>query len=197
VADERSPPAGTVDWPQAHRRVQRLGQRLDAQPDPALLARRAQLLAATPPAATAAEIRPYVAYRRGGGRYAVPLAQAGEAIAMRGLFRLPCTPAHILGLALHKGQPVPAIELSWFLDDLELPANPPARLLVADVAAAAFALAADVIEGVRPVDMRVLAAGRRPFVAGITGDMLTLLDLDVLAGDARFVVNEEVGGRAG
>jgi chemotaxis signal transduction protein len=193
-----------VDWGMARLRLDRLARSLDdeARHDAAVMQRRAARLAKPPAPAAAADTAGFVVFRRGRGRFGAPLAQVRETPALRTLLRVPAVPPHILGLALAKGQPLPVVELGWFLDE-GMPVEAPAAMLVAELPGLQFALAADRIEGVAMVRRGAAAAALqhigkvRPFVLGITEDMLTLVDLEALAGDARFVVNDEVGGRAG
>lgn len=192
-----------IDWSASRARLDDLARRLSdtAGRDAAILTARAARLAEAP-GEVDADRAAFVVFRRGDARFAVPLAQARETPAVRTLLPLPCVPPHIRGLALAKGQLLPVVELSWFVE-APIPRDVPALFLVAEVPGQEFALAADEIEGVR--DLRPLAAAAalrgigkvRPFVSGITEEMVTMVDLSALAMDARFVVNDEVGGKAG
>ncbi|MGE0714515.1 MAG: chemotaxis protein CheW [Alphaproteobacteria bacterium] len=192
-----------IDWAAARARLDLLARRLEGggPGDAAILRQRAARLA-RPRAAPAAGGSPYVVFRRGAGRFAVPLAQVRETPVLRALRPVPGVPPHIAGLALVASRPLPVVELGWFLE-AGIPAAAPTVLVVAEMSTHAFALAADRIEGVSDLPTEAAAAALRrtamirAFVAGITDDMVTIIDLEALAADSRFVVNDEVGGREG
>ncbi|MCS0502266.1 chemotaxis protein CheW [Ancylobacter mangrovi] len=201
-ATSRAASTGGVDWRAAEERLARLADALHGRrrDEAELLRRRAARLAARPADAPAGNERPYLAFRRGEDRIAIAMEALREAVRPRSVLPLPGVPPHIRGVVLNRGEVVPVVEAGWFLDPDLVQAEAPALLLVVEAGGTRFALAADLLDEVRSLDpsaggAAMHASGRLPpFVVGLADDLLNIVDLDLLAADARFRVQEEVGG---
>ncbi|QIB34543.1 chemotaxis protein CheW [Ancylobacter pratisalsi] len=194
--------APTVDWSRARHMLTRLSAAVEGRgrDENAILRQRAARLATPPPVAEDGRARPYIAFRRGEDRMAVALTALQEVVRPRSVLNLPGVSPHICGVAFNRGEVVAVAEIGWFLAPDSLPTAAPALLLIVEASGMRFALAADVLEGIHSLDplsgsAAMQASGRMPpFVAGLTGDLLTMIDLELLVADARFRIQGEVGG---
>jgi len=129
-------------------------------------------------------------------RYGVDILQVQTIQALSGLARLPGLPAFWAGLVNLRSRLYPVLNLRRYL---ALPGQPAEGGKVVLVTAAKLSVALwvdDVLEIRRvrldeigaPLADTATAAQRGPGVRGITADLLVVLDLDVLLGDSRLVV---------
>ncbi|MFC3228119.1 chemotaxis protein CheW [Marinibaculum pumilum] len=181
------------DWEAAHSRVDRLGSQLVERPDdsPILRRRAASLAAPIEDGAARPGLGAHLVYARGGVRYGIPGGQCSEAMRLKTLLELPGAPAFLSGVMLHRGEMVAVVDVGWFLGLGHTP-HAPRFGVVAQVPGFHFALAADVVEGVRQLHRGdAEAAHRAAFVQCISEDLVSVLDLEMLKADAAFQVDQE------
>jgi purine-binding chemotaxis protein CheW len=182
------------------------GAALDA-PSPAeikriLMERASHLSAPVQEAPTEGVILDVLAFSVGEERYAVETQYVLEAVPLRGLTPVPCTPSFVLGVINHRGHILPVLHLGRFLGrflDAPGPEIPEAgRVIAAEAGGMTFGLFADSVEGTLQLAERDLglppgsrAAEQPTFLQGVTHDMIAVLDLEALTRDPRILVDAE------
>lgn len=197
----------TFDWQEAYARLERARRALEAGAErppeevARILRERAAALArpleeAVPPA----EVVELLVFSLAGERYGIETAHVLEVVPLRELTPVPCTPPFVLGVVNHRGRILPVLD---FRRLLELAADGVAegsRVVAAEAGGMTFGVYADAVAGTVRVGAHevgppplTLAADRRTWIRGVTGEMVAVLDLDAVARDPRIVVNDEVG----
>ncbi|NPV86996.1 MAG: chemotaxis protein CheW [Anaerolineae bacterium] len=170
-----------------------------AEQNQRILEERARLLAAPlMPDATAPQGLEVVAFRLGAEHYAVPahLAQETQPLCAHHWCRVPAVPPFITGILNLRGRIISIFHLAAFHG---LPAHPPTPsahvLLVRGGEEMELALLSDDTPRLLTIDPHTLqpppAAPARPYLRGVTQDMLILLDLEQLLADPRLVVDDD------
>ena len=197
-----------IDWRQVHARLEETQRRLAATtslpPDTVkrILKGRAEALAKPleDHQAAAAEMLDLLVFSVAGERYAVEMVHVQEVVVLRGLTPVPRTPPFIRGVVNLRGRILPILDLRRLLNlgGGEIPND--ALAVAVEAAGMTFGLHADTVIGtgrVAPpeagppspaVDGRDAA-----LIRGVTADMITVLDLDAVAGDPRILIDEEAG----
>lgn len=164
-----------------------------------ILEERARLLAAPLiPDTTAPQGLEVVAFRLGAEHYAIPSHLAQETQPLRTLHwcRVPGVPPFFTGILNLRGRIVSIFHLAAFHG---LPAHPPVPnahiLLVRGGEEMELALLSDETPRLLTIDPQTLqppaaAAHARPYLRGVTHDMLIVLDLEQLLTDPRLVVDD-------
>jgi purine-binding chemotaxis protein CheW len=116
-----------------------------------------------------------------------------------GITPVPCTPPFVLGAVSHRGRILSVVDFRLLLE----PAAEPARsafVIAVQAGGMQIGLAADEVSGVVRVSPReiapppgVPAGGRERVVRGVTGELVSVLDLEALARHPRLEVRDEVG----
>jgi purine-binding chemotaxis protein CheW len=161
-----------------------------------ILEERAQALARVPAAEAARHEAELVVLALGPERYGVDILQVQTIQALTGLARVPGLPPFWAGLVNLRGRLYPVLNLRRYL---ALPGQPAEDGKVVLVAAANLSVALwvdDVLEIRRvpleqigaPLADAATAAQRGAGVRGVTPDFLVVLDLDILLGDPRLLV---------
>jgi purine-binding chemotaxis protein CheW len=196
--------AGRIDWAQAHERLDRaqraLAEGMERSPEQAqrLLLERAQALARPldDGAETAAELLDVVVFSVAGDRYGVEAHHVVEVLGLSELTRLPCTPAFVLGIVNHRGRVLPIFDLPQLLGSVSGAESGVERtaIVAVDVDGVTFAIAADAIEETARHAARALAVAPGGELSGpirgVTGGLLTVLDLEALAADPRLHIDD-------
>lgn len=193
------------DWQEAHRRLERMRERLEgsaAAPGPGesrvLLRRRAEALARPEGPTTAAGGRLGILVgSRAGLRYGLPMALVTEVIPWDGGTPIPGGPGFLAGIVSHRGRVLPVVDYPWLAG---VPGDErPARGWVAAVAAegVAFGILLEEVEGMVEVAAADLAPPPREgeaewgaAVRGLTPEGIAVLDLAELGRGGRLTVNQ-------
>jgi purine-binding chemotaxis protein CheW len=137
----------------------------------------------------------------GAERYAMEIAHVAEVLPMRDLTPVPCTPSFVLGVTNYRGQILPVLDFRRLLGASGQPGGEEGRIVVTDAGRMRFGILADSVSGVRQVAARaiapppaVLAGDRQVFLAGVTADLVAVLDVEKLVSGKRILVHEEVEG---
>jgi purine-binding chemotaxis protein CheW len=164
-----------------------------------ILEERARHLARAADDGPAGATVPLVELAVGPERVAVPLGHVQEIQPLKGLTPVPGAGPYWAGVVNLRGQLYPVLDLRPYL---RLPADgPPDGGHIVVVAGAGFkaALWAGDVHGLRELPPEQLQApplaadGAPGVVAGVTADLLTVLDLDALLADPRLLLQEEAG----
>jgi purine-binding chemotaxis protein CheW len=161
-----------------------------------VLEERAHVLARVPAAETAANELELVVLALGAERYGIDILQVQSIQPLAGLARVPGLPAFWAGLVNLRGRLYPVLNLRRYLALAGQPAEG-GKVVVVTGGGLNVALWADDVLEIRRVPLDQIgapladaatAAQRGPGVRGVTPDLLVVLDLDVLLGDARLVI---------
>ena len=161
-----------------------------------VLEERARALARVPAAETAGTEIELVVLALGAERYGVNILQVQSFQARPGLARVPGLPAFWAGLVNLRGRLYPVLNLRRYLALAGQPAEG-GKLVVVAGGGLSVALWVDDVLEIRQVPLDQIGAPladaatvaqRGPGVRGVTPDLLVVLDLDVLLGDARLVI---------
>jgi purine-binding chemotaxis protein CheW len=191
------------DWDAARRRLDAwrsalaAGGRLPDADAERLLAERARDLArplVAPPAGGATS--EMLVFSLQPGRYAIPMPHAVEVFALPEFTTLPGAPPFLMGVVPHRGRIVSVVDLRPFFG-LEPAATAGAVAILFSADGMEFAVAIDALEGI--VELRPSSAaapsppaGARPwrFVLATAPPDVTILDLEALAGDPKFLIHD-------
>jgi purine-binding chemotaxis protein CheW len=169
----------------------------EAQRD-AIFARRAEALAATPPADTSVDAFEALVFALGRERYAFPRTQVREVRPPGELTALPGAPAFIAGLVNVRGRIVAVLDLrvlfgarpdSAVVQSLVLVAHP--RGDVAILATGRPSVQMLLTAGMGQLPAGVPAGLDPAYVRGVTPDLVIVLDAEHLLADSRLVVQED------
>jgi purine-binding chemotaxis protein CheW len=161
-----------------------------------VLEERARALARAPKDETASHDAELVVLALGEERYGVDILQVQTIQASAGFTPVPGLPPYWAGLVNLRSRLYPVLNLRRYL---ALPGQPAegGKVVLVEAAGLNVALWVDDVLAVRrvPLDQigapladAVTAAQRGPGVRGVTTDLLVVLDLDVLLGDPRLVI---------
>ena len=161
-----------------------------------VLEERARVLARVPAAETAANEMELVVLALGAERYGIDILQVQSIQPLAKLARVPGLPGFWAGLVNLRGRLYPVLNLRRYL---ALPGEPAegGKVVVAAGGSLDVALWVDNVLEIRRVPLHQIGAPladaatvaqRGPGVRGVTPDLLVVLDLEVLLGDARLVI---------
>jgi purine-binding chemotaxis protein CheW len=173
-------------------------QTFDAEAIQRILQERAEVLGRSSAEVVAVKTVSLVELVIGSERFGVNLQQVHEVQPLRGLTPVPGIGSHWAGVVNLRGRLYPVLDLRPILG-LDA-AAPPAegQIIVVSAAGLEVALwAADGLgvrhvpqEDIQPIPLETGTA--RMIVTGVTADLLTVLDLEVLLSDPGLIVQEEI-----
>lgn len=195
------------DWQQAYAQLDRARRALEGSAERApeeirrILAARAQALARPrEEVRVPTQVLELLVFSLGDQRYAIEMAYVLEAISLRGLTPVPCTPPFVLGVVNYRGQILPVLDLRRLFELVGEGVAEASRVVVVEAGGMRFGVFADAIAGTIRVpteDVAPLPAAvtvdRQVFLRGVTADMVAVLDLGALVREGRIAVNEGVG----
>jgi len=192
-----------VDWRHVHERLEQAGRALGETELPAeaarlLLERRAADLAEPLPEAGApVETLELLVFPRGEETYALDARHVVEVFPLADGTPVPFTPPSVLGVVNHRGRILPVVDVARVLRPASEGAEP-SLVIAVETGEAAFGIVADAMPELvsigtsELVPATELAEQPDGVVRGLTGEMATVLDLDVLARDPRIEVDDEI-----
>jgi purine-binding chemotaxis protein CheW len=168
-----------------------------------ILAERARLLARPPAGAEPEQPLALIECGLGPERYGLRLDAVRELAPLDHFAPLPCTPAHVAGMANLRGTVIPVLDLRPVLGLAPAPPVSGGVMVVISWDRDPCGLLFDRAVGVRTLDEAELlpppsSAGgvQARYLEGATRDGLLLLDLAALAADERLIVTEEPAASA-
>ncbi len=196
-----------MDSQQAHVRLEESRRALEAAanlpPDEVtrILAERAQALARPREVApTPGAVLELLVFSLAGERYGIETFQVLDVLPLRELTPVPCTPPSVLGVINHRGRTLPVLDLRRLFDLAGQEVAEGSRVVAVAAGGMTFGIYTDAVAGTIRVGAHevappavILTSDRQTFLRGVTGEMLAVLDLEVLARDPRIAVNDEVG----
>ncbi|HSB61644.1 MAG TPA: chemotaxis protein CheW [Vicinamibacteria bacterium] len=193
--------ARRFDWDAARARLEAARRALEEGRTPeetrAVLERRARELARPrpePPALT--EWTDMLVFTAGGERYGVEVSRVVEVLPPASPTPLPGMRPLLAGVVSHRGRALAVVDLAGEGAGPGKPGEGEGRpIVVVEAEGADLGLLAEAVSGIARVPARAMAPGAaaRPWIRGTTGDMTSVLDVDVLARHPRILVNEEAG----
>ncbi|MBI5411310.1 MAG: purine-binding chemotaxis protein CheW [Nitrospirae bacterium] len=193
-----------LDWQEAYARLEKARQALEAgrERSPEDVARilkdRARALAKPAEEVQApAEALDLLVFSLAGERYGVETAHVLEVLPLRDPTPVPCVPSFILGVVNHRGRIIAVLDLRRLIELAGQGATEGSHVVVVEAGGMTFGLFADAVSGTIRVGMRdvapppvALPGGGQALIKGVTGAMVSVLDLESLVMDRRIVVNE-------
>lgn len=197
----------TTTWAEAHARLEQAREAIQTSGElppeevARILRNRAQALA-TPPegSAPATKMLQLLVFTLSGERFGIETAHVLEAVSLRELIPVPCTPTFVIGVTHYRGRILTVLDLQPLLN---LPGKDRAAcrtVISVEAGGMTFGIVADtVIETLAVPAHKVapppeaLTGLRRAVTLGMTEELITVLDLGALVQTQEIVVNEEVG----
>jgi len=200
-------PSRSIDWANIYQRLAKAeeaimrGQSQTPEARRTALEARARALAAEPANPNRGPGMEVVEFLLGSSHYAVPASSVREVRPLQELTPLPCTPAFVSGIMSAHGRIIAVVDLKKFLDLPELGLTDLNKVIILQHAAMEFGVLADSIVGGHWLLLADLQSNfsssmqhRASCIRGITPQQLTVLDVQGIASDPAFVVDEEVSG---
>jgi len=200
-------PRPAIDWQEAYARLERARRALETgwerspEETQRILGARARALAKPrEEAPTASEVLDLLIFSLAGERYGIETAHVLEAVPLRELTPVPCTPPLVLGVLNHRGRILPVLDLRRLFELAGRGVPEGSKLVAVEAARMTFGIFVDAVAGTMRVGSHevapppgALAGERQAPIRGVTREMIAVLDLAALARDPRIAVNEEVG----
>jgi purine-binding chemotaxis protein CheW len=198
--------ARVTDWQEAHARLDRARRTMESGGDlpreevARILRDRAKTLAKPLKETTQpTEMVELLVFTLAGERFGIETAHVLEAISLRELIPVPCTPSFVLGVINYRGRILTVLDLRRVLN---LPGEDMAagsKVIAVEAGDGTFGIAADTIAGTLSVPAHKVAPPpealtglRLALTSGMTEELMTVLDLDALARTPEILVNDEV-----
>lgn len=195
----------SIDWPDIHRRLDKVQQVLASGAMPGadevgrILAARARSLAKPVVVSETGDELEVIEFILSGEHYGLEFAFVREVFPISDLTPVPCTPNFVLGIVNVRGEIVSVIDLRKFFELPEAGLTDLNRVIILRSPAMTFGILADAVSGVRSVGRHELQAslptlnGRREdYLLGVTAEPLIVLDAARLLADPRMVVEESI-----
>ena len=196
-----------IDWQQVHTRLEQARLTMEScdesQPEEIarILADRALALAkplndTTP----STEMIDLLVISIGGERFGIETVYALEAISLRELIPVPCTPAFVLGIVNYRGRILTVLDLRSLLGLSGSGVAEGNKVVSVEAGGMTFGIVVDTVAGTISVladkvapPPEALTGLRLALTRGMTEELITILDLDALARAPAILVNEQVG----
>lgn len=201
-----APARASIDWPDIHRRMERLRQAVergwapDAEEAARILRERARALAVAPPDDVATDDLEIVEFVLGDEHYGVASAYVREVLPLSDLTHLPCAPDFVLGIISVRGEIVSVLDLAKFLGLPGRGFTDLNQVLILESERMCFGVLANVVAGVRQIDaaalqpsLPTLSGANVEFLCGIGPSRLIVLDAQQLLSSPAVVVHENTG----
>ncbi len=195
-----------IDWQEVHSRLEQArltmesgGAPSQAEVSRTLRDRAAALAAPLEEFRPATEMMELLVFSLGGERFGVKTTHVLEATPLRDLLHVPWTPAFVLGVVNYRGRIMTVLDLRPLL---HLPSDhePNGRQVVwIEAGGVALGIAVDSIAGTISIPATQVAPPpealiglRLALTAGVTDDLVTVLDLEALTQAQELTVDDEV-----
>lgn len=196
-----------IDWQEAHARLERArkamqtGGELSPEEVARILRSRTRALAAplkdTTPSTKMLQL---LVFTLSGERFGIETAHVLEAISLRELIPVPCTPTFVVGVTHYRGRILTVLDLRPLLNLPEKNRADCRTVISAEAGGMTFGVVADTVTETLAIPAHTVAPPpealtgfRRAVTRGVTEELITVLDLGALAQTQEIVVNENVG----
>lgn len=165
-----------------------------------ILRERAKEIAAEPPEKdSSAESIEVVEFTLSDERYAFETKHVSKVYPLCEITPLPCTPAFVYGIVYVKGEIISVIDIRKFFDLPERGLSNSNKIMILHSDDMEFGILADSITGVYSISLNkietslpTLTGIREEYLAGVTKEMVVILDGAKLLADRNIIVHEEV-----
>jgi purine-binding chemotaxis protein CheW len=195
-----------IDWQEVHARLERArlamesGGELQPEEIARILTDRARALAEPLEDGTpSTEMIELLVVSLGGERFGIETVYAIEAISLRELIPVPCTPAFVLGVVNYRGRILAVLDLRRILGLSGEGVTEGSKVVSVEAGGMTFGIIVDTIAGTMSVPAHKVAPPpealtglRLVLTRGMTEELITILDLDALARAPAILVNEQV-----
>ena len=195
-----------TDWQEVHARLERArlamesGGELQPEEIARILTDRARALAEPLEDGTpSTEMIELLVVSLGGERFGIETVYAIEAISLRELIPVPCTPAFVLGVVNYRGRILAVLDLRRILGLSGEGVTEGSKVVSVEAGGMTFGIIVDTIAGTMSVPAHKVAPPpealtglRLVLTRGMTEELITILDLDALARAPAILVNEQV-----
>ena len=138
-------------------------------------------------------------FEMGSERYGIEVSEIREVLPLLQYTHLPCTPLFVFGIINIRGEILSIVDLKKFFGLPDQGITNQNKVIILDNGTMAFGILADLIVGVRHVDLGsmialppTISSIGEEYLRGMTADGLIVLDCEKLLGDPRILVHEEV-----
>jgi purine-binding chemotaxis protein CheW len=196
------PTTGDIDWPEFHRRMERLLETSQTLHEPSpdqsrrILAERARRLAMAPdPERQADQTMEIVGFKLGRETYGLETRYAREVIRLVDFTVVPGVPDFMIGVSNLRGDILPVFDLMRFFGLASQGLMERSRVVVVGLASAEFGVIADQVQAVHVLTAPTFVE-KPPFevsrgrecIRGVTADAMIVLDGDILVRDQRLFI---------
>lgn len=195
-----------IDWQEVHARLERArlamesGGELQPEETARILTDRALALAKPlEDGKSSTEMIELLVVSLGGERFGIETVYAIEAISLRELIPVPCTPAFVLGVVNYRGRILAVLDLRRILGLSGEGVTESSKVVSVEAGGMTFGIVVDTIAGTMSVSAHKVAPPpealtdlRLALTRGMTEELTTILDLDALARAPAILVNEQV-----
>jgi purine-binding chemotaxis protein CheW len=195
-----------TDWQEVHARLERArlamesGGELQPEEIARILTDRALALAKPLEDGTpSTEMIELLVVSLGGERFGIETVYAIEAISLRELIPVPCTPAFVLGVVNYRGRILAVLDLRRILGLPGEGVTEGSKVVSVEAGGMTFGIVVDTVAGTMSVlahkvapPPEALTGLRLTLTRGMTEELITILDLDALARAPAILVNEQV-----
>lgn len=196
-----------TDWQEVHARLERArlamesGGELQPEDIARILTDRALALARPlEDGKSSTEMIELLVVSLGGERFGIETVYALEAISLRELIPVPCTPAFVLGVLNYRGRILAVLDLRRILGLSGEAVTEGSKVVLVEAGGMTFGIVVDTVAGITSVlahkvapPPEALTGLRLTLTRGVTEELITILDLDALARAPEILVNEQVG----
>lgn len=189
------------DWAGAYARLQTSeagGFERSAEATRAILRQRAAAFARLTDLRAQAEVVELLVFTLGGSRFGLRVDQLEAVVPLAGAVPVPCTPPIVHGVTNHRGEAIAILDLRPYFGlprDAGAESSGVAVLVVA--AGRKYGILGEELVGIRRIESSAIVPApalmveeRESPLAGVTDDMVVLLNAEYLAHDPRLIVNE-------
>jgi purine-binding chemotaxis protein CheW len=195
-----------TDWQEIHARLERArlamesGGELQPEEIARILADRALALAKPLEDSTPTEMIELLVVSLGGERFGIETVYALEAISLRELIPVPCTPVFVLGIINYRGRILTVLDLRSILNLSGEDVTEGSKVVSVEAGGITFGIVVDEVVETMSVRANKVTSPPEAFTGlrlaltrGMTEELITILDLDALARAPAILVNEQVG----
>jgi purine-binding chemotaxis protein CheW len=166
----------------------------------AILRKRAELLAKTPPAPPKGEVLQITTFSIGGNHYAVENCHLREVLRLSSLTRVPGTPSFVAGATHYHGSILAVFDLLAFFNVQRSGLPNLSWLMVLGNSSPEFGLLADEVNDVRSLSTAELhptpdgLGEAAKYARGVTNNLMVMLDGSLLLKERRLFIHGESNG---
>lgn len=195
-----------INWDNIHTRLDEIREKLakewtvTEQEKERILLSRTRALASRPEAGPlTGEILEVAGFTLAEERYGIEQQFLKEVYQLKDLTPLPCTPPFILGVINVRGKIITVMDMRKLFDLPEKGLTEQNKVIIAHASGMEAGILADAVSGSRSVPLENLQPAlpthqgiRAEYMKGVTGDQMTILNIEAIFSDEKIIVNEVI-----